>query len=568
MEGRAVIDTVNNAGTPKARTDRPIVEAPAAFLASLLEALSTSNSPSELAPHIASAAIDTIGDCCGVWLSDRRGDSGALAAVADRNPTRQQTISSCRGLWLTSDASSSPDWAALLKGPVVVQLEDAQEAAQLLGSPERVVRIRELGLRHLVIAPMIAVSRRLGFIAIGSDSSECPFSRSSTGMVAAMARAAASAIVPLRRAEVARQAAQQLTLSGLRFQAILEALPQGVLVVDAPDGRVATANHSFQRLAGQYIAPGTTVASYPDLLGVVRGGGGLARHEDIPWIRCAATGVSSDAEEMVINRPDGQVLTVLCSTSPILDEGGKVIGAVALLHDISARKELELQKDEFLAMVAHELKTPLTSVKGYVQLLMRQAQKNPNATLGEKEVGMLQVADRQVTRLGQLVFDLLDCSSIQLGRLVLRLTRFDLGRLAEEIVAQMQAGAPEREINFQCAGNTTVEADPQRMEQVLTNLIANAVKATEHGGRIDVSVHRDGPRVVASVRDDGMGISMDLQQRVFERLFRGPAHRYEGMGLGLYISKGIMDAHGGTIWLESREGEGSSFFFALQSQQP
>ncbi|HEX2986926.1 MAG TPA: PAS domain-containing sensor histidine kinase, partial [Chloroflexota bacterium] len=385
--------------------------------------------------------------------------------------------------------------------------------------------------------------------------------------VNAMARAIVLAIASLRRTETARRAAQQLTLSGLRFQAILEALPQGVLVVDSPDGRVATANRSFQRLTGRYIAPGSPADSYCGMLSAARRvGSGIP--DEIPWIRCAATGEASDSEEMVVSRPDGQIMTVLCSTSPILDEAGKVVGAVALLQDISARKELELQKDEFLAMVAHELKTPLTSVKGYVQLLVRQAQKTPNATFGEKEIGMLQIADRQVTRLGQLVFDLLDCSSIQLGRLVLRLTSFDLGLLAGEVVAQMQAASPERNIAFLNCGETVVRADPQRMEQVLINLIANAVKATEHGGRIDVTVRRDGHRVVVSVRDDGMGIAMDLQQRVFERLFRGPAHKYEGMGLGLYICKGIMDAHGGSIWLESEEGKGSTFYFAIPVLQP
>jgi len=247
----------------------------------------------------------------------------------------------------------------------------------------------------------------------------------------------------------------------------------------------------------------------------------------------------------------------------IFDEGGKAVGAVALLHDISARKELELQKDEFLAMVANELKTPLTAIKGYVQLMMRQAQKDPNATIGEREVGMLQVTDRQVTRLRQLVFDMLDCSSIQLGRLVLQLSVFDLGRLARDVVDQMQIANPDRLFHMRVSGDTVGEADALRMEQVLTNLIGNAVKATEAGGRIVVSIQRDGSSVLASVRDDGMGISMDLQKRVFERLFRGPAHLYEGMGLGLYISRGIMDAHGGCIWLESKVGEGSTFFVSL-----
>lgn len=558
-----MVEAPNNPGTGNARAEIPLGEAPAAFLSTLFETLAISRTPTELASRAAPAVIDTTGDSCAIWLSDRGSGAMKLAAVAHRDPSKHQLVQPCCDVWSVLDDPASPDWVALLNGTVLLDLADEHRSAQLLGSPERALWAREVGIHHMLLAPLVADSHRLGVLMVGSEVDSCPFDASTINTVGGMARAVAAALAPLQGLDDARQAAQQLTLSGLRFQAVLEAIPQGVLVADSPDGRIASTNRSFVKLVGHRAEPSAHVSSYPEHLGLSKKCGGQLRAEEIPWVHCAMTGEPSASEEMLIHRSDGQDLTVLCSASPIMDEGGKAVGAVALLHDISARKELELQKDEFLAMVAHELKTPLTAIKGYVQLMMRQAQKDPNATIGEREVGMLQVTDRQVTRLRQLVFDLLDCSSIQLGRLVLRLSVFDLGRLARDVVDQMQIANPDRLFHLQVSGDTVGEADALRMEQVLTNLIGNAVKATEAGGRIVVSIQRDGSSVLASVRDDGMGISMDLQKRVFERLFRGPAHLYEGMGLGLYISRGIMDAHGGCIWLESKVGEGSTFFVSL-----
>lgn len=176
---------------------------------------------------------------------------------------------------------------------------------------------------------------------------------------------------------------------------------------------------------------------------------------------------------------------------------------------------------------------------------------------------MLEVADRQVSRLSQLVFDLLDFSLIRMGRLDLRCVTFDLASLVGDLMEQMQVVAPDREMELVASEHAFINADPHRIEQLVTNLISNAVKATGHGGHIQVRIRRGDNFVVTSVQDDGAGMPRDVQERIFERYYRGPDHYHEGMGLGLYISKGIVDAHSGRIWLESEMGKGTCFHFSL-----
>ncbi len=538
-------------------------EIAARFLALLFDALGSASSPQELAVPAAAALAETIGDWCGIWFQDRSSGALRLSAVAHADRLKAPLARLLADDWQPPASDRLPGRTVSIGRAVSMSVEGEETLLSLFGSGERARLAEGVGCASLLIVPLAAGHRNVGQLVLGSSDPTVANDAGRISRVLEMVRHLSTALGQLHRLEAARHASQQLTLSNLHLQAILDSIPQGVIVASAPEGRVVSASRALAQLLGQPIDPRAPVSSYPQLYGFATPTGETYLPEELPWVHAARTGEVTKVQEMVIHRTNGRGVTVLCSASPVLDEVANVVGSVALLQDISDRKELELQKDEFLAMVAHELKTPLTTVKGYVQLIMRLSRQNPNQALGPRELGMLEVADRQVSRLSQLVFDLLDFSLIRMGRLDLRCVTFDLASLVGDLMEQMQVVAPDREMELVASEHAFINADPHRIEQLVTNLISNAVKATGHGGHIQVRIRRGDNFVVTSVQDDGAGMPRDVQERIFERYYRGPDHYHEGMGLGLYISKGIVDAHSGRIWLESEMGKGTCFHFSL-----
>ena len=221
-------------------------------------------------------------------------------------------------------------------------------------------------------------------------------------------------------------------------------------------------------------------------------------------------------------------------------------------------------RDDFLSVAAHELKTPVTSLRGYTELLLRQLE-----TRGQVDAGRLQRAlctiDQQSIKLARLVDQLLDVSRIQGGRLVLDLQEVDLARLAEQVAAAVQAGANRHTVAVSGPPAVPARADPLRIEQVMANLLDNAVKYSPEGGRIDVELTQPDPATVRlSVRDRGVGIPEASRGRIFDRFYQGHANsRVGGMGLGLYISREIVELHGGRIEAELPPDGGTRFVVTL-----
>ncbi|MHB0870180.1 MAG: sensor histidine kinase [Chloroflexota bacterium] len=541
----------------------PRAEIAARFLALLFDALASSSSPIDLAPRVAAAAAAAVDGWSALWLTERSTGSLHLAAVHHQEPSKSLLAEQLVDGWLPLEHQALPSTVAGQSRISRLVAPTDLQAEELFGSPRRAQLATQVGCSCLLVAPLVRGHRTLGLLLLAPSAADVEADEEWEELAIEMGRHVTTAIVQIQRLDSARQASQQLTLTSLHLQAILDSIPQGIVVASAPEGRMVSTSRALVRLLGRQPDLQAAVRHYPQLYGLIRPTGEHYRTEELPWVRSVQTGEPTPVQEMIVRHPNGLSLTALCSASPILDESGHTVGSVALLQDISDRKELEIQKDEFLAMVAHELKTPLTAVKGYVQLLMRFARQQPDARLGEREVGMLQVADRQVSRLSQLVFDLLDFSVIRMGRLELRRFKFNLGSLAGDVVAQMQLTAPDRELRVLASADSLVEADPHRVEQLLMNLISNAIKATAPNGKIEVSVRRRGNSVVTAVTDNGVGMSEGVRRRIFDRYYRGPDHRYEGIGLGLFVSKGIVDAHGGEIWVESEAGKGSSFHFSL-----
>jgi PAS domain S-box-containing protein len=262
------------------------------------------------------------------------------------------------------------------------------------------------------------------------------------------------------------------------------------------------------------------------------------------------------------DRQTGRSLWSVVKASPIVDETGQVQYAVNIFSDITARMELDQRKDEFIGMASHELKTPITSLKGYTQLLKRQLEKQGIA----EPVAMLDRMETQLTRLTHLISDLLDVSKIQAGQLDYVKEPIDIDALVHTIADMMQQISTTHSITIHGASHTHIEGDSDRLGQVFINLINNAVKYSPQAKHVDIFITASQNTVTVSIRDYGIGIPQEHQQKIFDRFYRvADVHKktFPGLGMGLYISSEIVKRHGGRLWVESAEGKGATFFISL-----
>jgi two-component system, chemotaxis family, CheB/CheR fusion protein len=290
--------------------------------------------------------------------------------------------------------------------------------------------------------------------------------------------------------------------------------------------------------------------------------------EDVERAREALLKAVSDGltfqEEFRVVRQDNKEVRWMNGYGRTIEKNanGSAKRIVGVMYDITQRKKLEQQKDELISVASHELKTPVTSIMAYTQILQDRFEKM-NETENSK---LMQKLNAQVERLNSLIKDLLDTTNLSEGRLPLHKTEFDLDNVIAERLEEFQYLSARHKLVFKKGEVGKIKADKERIEQVLNNLFSNAIKYSPEGGEIVVSSEPIRNGVKVSIQDKGIGIPDDLKSRVFERFFRvsnPQVETYPGMGLGLYISAGIIHRHGGTIAASSKLGEGSIFHFTL-----
>ncbi|GAB3423582.1 hypothetical protein GCM10027516_22940 [Niabella aquatica] len=231
------------------------------------------------------------------------------------------------------------------------------------------------------------------------------------------------------------------------------------------------------------------------------------------------------------------------------------------IEDITERRSIEIRKDDFLSIASHELKTPLTSAKGYIQMLKRFMHEDST----DQFKGILDKAERNVERLNNLIAELLDVSKIQSGNIELHMAPFDFGAMLRETIDAILAANPTYNIKLSGQMEETVIGDESNIAQVVTNLISNAIKYAPHSKDIEVYIARVSNYVKVSVQDYGMGISKSEQSKIFGRFYRVSdiQKKYPGMGIGLYICEQIISNHKGSLWVESEPGNGATFSFTI-----
>jgi len=287
----------------------------------------------------------------------------------------------------------------------------------------------------------------------------------------------------------------------------------------------------------------------------------VSQPELLQLIRSAA----EDPRATEVALPDGRVYSA--TVSNVLAEGSPV-GRVCVMRDVSRFKDLDALKSEFVATVSHDLRSPLTLMRGYTTMLELVGQLN------EQQTGYVQKILGSVETMSRLVNDLLDLGRIEAG-IGLRLELVAVSEIVSNVVSSLQLLASQRKVEvgveLDQASLPLLEADKALLQQALFNLVENAIKYTENGGSVQVKVRAAENRMVFEVTDSGVGISPVDQAHMFEKFYRGAqigSRQARGSGLGLAIVKSIVDRHKGQVWVESQLGKGSTFFMSFPLRQP
>ena len=342
--------------------------------------------------------------------------------------------------------------------------------------------------------------------------------------------------------------------------ATCETAPAAIVILDA-NGGVVHHNQTAARLLGTLPGMPEAQRTFWDGFRISALDGSPVRRRDIAPAR-ALRGETMVGQELLVQPPTGEAVPLLVSAAPLTDDRGATVGAVAAFQDISRLHEADRLKSEFVSIVSHELRTPLTSIKGGLELVLDDAGDLSAA----ESADLLRAALANAERLIRITNDIMDLAKLDARRFELARTPCaidDLIASACESVAHLP-GAAGRVRPVVPAALPLVSVDAHRMIQAIVNLLSNALKHTPSPGVVDVEAHTDEEGVRISVRDHGPGISPDDLSKLFHPFHQlDPTRTAGGTGLGLVITKGIVEQHGGSIAVTSRLGEGSSFTIVL-----
>lgn len=408
-------------------------------------------------------------------------------------------------------------------------------------------------LSNLLVKPLSAMTGATRKIAEGDyDVEIVPASSDELGRLATDFNAMAKKLRVYRDLNV-----KQILSEKQKSEAIIRSIDDGIVVVDT-DLKVADINPAATSIFGRRQSDVVgkhflELVQYEEMLDCLRRS----------YESGQALSTTDRGENILTLERDGAPRHYQFSVTPVKSAGAAVIGVVVVLRDVTRLKELDRLKSEFVMAASHELRTPLTSMSMSVELL----RENTADKLNDNERQLLDAAHEEMQRLKALVNDLLDISKIEAGKMEMEFDRTPVSMLLEKAVAMLNGQAEEKgiELSFAVAQDLPdVRADANKITWVLTNLISNALRYTDAGGYVRLGAESLGPQVHVSVTDNGTGIPYEYQSRIFDKFVQVKSDKsVGGTGLGLAICKEIVRAHGGTIWLDSVPGRGSTFTFTI-----
>ena len=444
--------------------------------------------------------------------------------------------------------------------PGPLRVPDLPGHFRSMGLPEFQPPVAGAGPMSFLLAPILHQGERAGTFYLSEKEGGREFTQEDEDTLVMFAAQAAMAIANARRHREERRARAGL-------ETLIDTSPVGVVVFDARTGAPASVNREARRIVDRLRDTGQTLV---DLLGVLtlrRADGREVSLREFPLARLLSAGDAVHAEEIVLRVPDGRSVTVLINATPILsDAGGSDAGGVesyvVTLQDLAEVEELDRLRAEFLAMVSHELRAPLTSIKGSAATVLDSSADLDPAVVRQ----FFRIIAGQADHMHELVSDLLDVSGIETGTLAVSPEPAEVAALVERARSAFSRDGGRNNLTIDLEPDLPlVLADRRRIVQVLGNLLSNAARHSPEASVIRVAALREGVHVAVSVSDAGRGIPAERLPHLFRKFSRGRSGEQGGdTGLGLAICKGIVEAHGGRIRAESDgPGLGARFTFTL-----
>ena len=450
-------------------------------------------------------------------------------------------------LWLMPDGLRVFQALTGISRPM--RVPDLAEHVRSLGFSEFAIPL-PVGVFRFMSSPMFHRGVRVGHVFVGDREDGGEFTQEDEETLVMFASQAALVIANARTHREERQARADL-------ETLVKTSPVGVVVFDAQTGEMASFNRETMRIVDGLRDEGQPPEDLLEVVTCVRSDGREVSLGELPLVDALRAGETVRAEEIVLRVPDGRSVSVLLNASPIHADDGELSSFIVTLQDMTPLEEQERLRAEFLAMVSHELRMPLTSVMGAGTTLLNAA-----ADLDPAEMRQFHriIVDR-AEHMRHLIGDLLDVARIETGELPVDPEPSDLHPLVEEAWGRLRSADARNPLEVELAEDLPlVMADRRRIVQVLGNLLSNAAGYSPEGSPITVTAVRDGVHVAVSVADRGRGIPAELLPELFRKFSR--ASGVDGSGLGLAICRGIVEAHGGRIRAES-DGPGLGARFTL-----
>lgn len=346
------------------------------------------------------------------------------------------------------------------------------------------------------------------------------------------------------------------------YEAITTSLAESLIVVNK-DGQIMLFNPEAERLTGHHLKD-VEYRSYKKIITLYNEESKKIYADPVAEVLKSGHPLKSTSKENYHLKKDTNLVPVNINVSPVKSDKSFIRGVAVTIEDISSEKELQKVKDEFVYLVAHELGNPIFALDGYLNIL-ESSLKN----IDKNTKDLLNSAKGINSQLSNLVNDLLEVSRNETGRLNFDLEKIDLVEIFTTVAENERFKAKEEKITLETKKSKLppVLGNPHKIKEVATNLVNNAIKYTPSGGKVEIYFENNGKEIIANVKDSGIGLSQENQNHLFEKFFRVKDKETEGIsgtGLGLFISKQIIEKCGGKIWATSKEGQGSTFSFSLK----
>ena len=413
-----------------------------------------------------------------------------------------------------------------------------------------------VNVRAYLGVPIRHRGKHVGNIHLGKSEPGQEFTREDEDTLVMFASQAALVIGNVRKYRDEQRARADL-------ETLIDTSPVGVVVFDGQTGALVSFNQEARRIVGCLQTPGDPVEQLLNVITVRRWDGSEVSLDKVSLAQVLSTGTTVRAEEVVMQAPDGRSVTTVINATPIRSQDGELESFVVTLQDMTSLEELGRLRAEFLGMVSHELRAPLTSIKGSAITLLDDS---PDLNPAERRQFHQIIVD-QVEHMRGLIGDLLDVAHIATGTLPVHPEPTELASLIDQARKTFLSSGGRHDLDL-ALDLPLVMADRQRIVQVLSNLLSNAVKHSLESSSIRVTAVREDFHVAVTVADEGIGISAERLPHLFRKFSRADGEdgkrEIGGSGLGLAICKGIVEAHGGRIWAESDGlGQGARFTFTL-----